>query len=125
MTDFITLANTIIRDWWLLIFFFTLGGIWWQLKHWFNHVNANMEYVSKEHEAQTQILSILHEKVINIEDDVEAREFIMQKGLRTVPQIFMDGKLFVEGGWTGLSKMSTEDIMNEIELRNSLRNQTL
>ena len=62
---------------------------------------------------------------INIEDDAEAREFITQKGLRTVPQIFMDGKLFVEGGWTGLSKMSTEDIMNEIELRNSLRNQTL
>lgn len=70
MTDFVSIANTIIRDWWLLIFFFTLGGIWWQLKFWFNRVNTNMDYVSKEHEAQTQILSILHEKVINIEDDV-------------------------------------------------------
>lgn len=70
MTDFVTLANTIIRDWWLLIFFFTLGGIWWQLKTWFEKVNANMAYVSKEHEAQTHILGILHEKVINIEDDV-------------------------------------------------------
>jgi riboflavin biosynthesis pyrimidine reductase len=37
----------------------------------------------------------------------------------------MDGKIFVEGGWTGLSKMSTEDIVNEIELRNSLQDQTL
>ena len=72
MTDFVTLANTIIRDWWLLIFFFTLGGMWWQLKHWFGRVNANMDYVSKEHEAQTQILGILHEKVINIEDDVSS-----------------------------------------------------
>lgn len=62
---------------------------------------------------------------INIEQDAEAREFIIQKGLRTVPQIFMDGKIFVEGGWAGLSKMSAEDINNEIELRNSLNDQTL
>jgi len=62
---------------------------------------------------------------INIEEDEEARDLMVQKGLRTVPQIFMDGKIFVEGGWTGLSKMSTEDILSEIELRNSLKNQTL
>lgn len=62
---------------------------------------------------------------INIEEDVEAREFITERGLRTVPQIFMNGKIFVEGGWAGLSKMSTEDILNEIELRNSLIDQTL
>ena len=62
---------------------------------------------------------------INIEQDAEAREFITQKGLRTVPQIFMDGKLFVEGGWTGLSKMTADEIRNEIDLRNSLANQTL
>jgi len=29
-----------------------------------------MDYVTKEHEAQNQILGILHEKVINIEQDV-------------------------------------------------------
>ena len=29
-----------------------------------------MDFVTKEHEAQNQILSILHEKVINIEQDV-------------------------------------------------------
>jgi glutaredoxin-related protein len=62
---------------------------------------------------------------INIEQDVEAREFITQQGLRTVPQIFMDGKIFVEGGWTGLSKMTAEDILSEIELRNSLADQSL
>jgi glutaredoxin 3 len=62
---------------------------------------------------------------VNIEDDAEAREFIVQQGLRTVPQIFMDGKIFVEGGWTGLSKMSAEDILSEIELRNSLADQRL
>lgn len=62
---------------------------------------------------------------INIEEDQEAREFITTRGLRTVPQIFMDGKIFVEGGWSGLSKMSGEEILNEIELRNSLTDQTL
>ena len=62
---------------------------------------------------------------INIEQDAEAREFIIQQGLRTMPQIFMDGKIFVEGGWTGLSKMSAEEILSEIELRNSLADQRL
>lgn len=62
---------------------------------------------------------------INIEQDPEAREFIMSHGHRTVPQIYMDGKIFVEGGWTGLSKMSTEDIISEIQLRDSLADQKL
>jgi len=62
---------------------------------------------------------------INIEQDIEAREFIQQQGLRTVPQIFMDGKIFVEGGWTGLSNMTAEDIVTEIDLRHSLADQTL
>lgn len=62
---------------------------------------------------------------INIEEDAEAREFIQSQGHRTVPQIYMDGKIFVEGGWTGLSKMSAEDIISEIDLRNSLADQTL
>jgi len=62
---------------------------------------------------------------INIEQDTEAREFVQQQGLRTVPQIFMDGKIFVEGGWSGLSKMTAEEILSEIDLRNSLADQTL
>lgn len=62
---------------------------------------------------------------INIELDPESREFIQRQGLRTVPQIFMDGKIFVEGGWTGLSKMTAEDIISEIDLRNSLADQAL
>lgn len=62
---------------------------------------------------------------INIEEDLEAREFIQRQGLRTVPQIFMDGKIFVAGGWSGLSKMTADEIISEIELRNSLADQTL
>ena len=62
---------------------------------------------------------------INIEQDAEAQEFIQRQGLRTVPQIFMDGKIFVDGGWAGLSRMTADDIISEIELRNSLADQTL
>ena len=62
---------------------------------------------------------------VNIEQDTEAREFITSQGLRTVPQIFFNGKIFVEGGWTGLSKMTAEEIQDEIELRNSLLDQIL
>ena len=62
---------------------------------------------------------------INIEQDAEAREFIVSEGHRTVPQIYYAGKLLIEGGWTGLSKMSTADIRSEIELRDSLTNGTL
>ena len=62
---------------------------------------------------------------INIEQDEQAREYIMGQGHRTVPQIYFQGRIFVEGGWQGLSKMSREDILNEIELRNELSNGTL
>jgi glutaredoxin 3 len=62
---------------------------------------------------------------INIEQDADAREFIQSQGHRTVPQIYMNGRLFVAGGWSGLSKMTAEDILNEMELRDSLANQTL
>jgi glutaredoxin 3 len=51
---------------------------------------------------------------INIEQDPVAREFVMNAGHRTVPQIYFDGKLFVEGGWQGLSKMSSEEIVNKL-----------
>ena len=62
---------------------------------------------------------------INIEKDDEAREFIQGEGHRTVPQIYFMGKVFVEGGWTGLSKMTAEEILEEIDLRASILNQSL
>jgi alkyl hydroperoxide reductase subunit F len=62
---------------------------------------------------------------INIETDPEAREFVIDQGHRTMPQIYMDGKIFVKGGWQGLSKMTAEDIQSEIDLRNSLADQTI
>jgi glutaredoxin 3 len=54
-------------------------------------------------------------KEVNIEEDEEARDFIINQGHRTVPQIYLNGSLFVEGGWQGLSKMSAEQILEKIQ----------
>ena len=49
---------------------------------------------------------------INIEQDPAARAFVLEQGHRTVPQIYKDGKLLVEGGFQGLAKL-TEDELKE------------
>lgn len=59
---------------------------------------------------------------INIEEDQTARDFIVSQGHRTVPQIYFNGSLFVEGGWQGLSKMSEQQILDRIEQRTALIN---
>lgn len=46
----------------------------------------------------------------NIEIDPAAREFVMSQGHRTLPQIYLDNKLFVTGGWQGLSKLSHDEL---------------
>jgi len=45
---------------------------------------------------------------IRIDEDDQAREFVMSQGHRTVPQIYQNGELLVEGGYQGLSKQSNE-----------------
>jgi glutaredoxin len=51
---------------------------------------------------------------VNIEEDAEAREFILEQGHRTVPQLYVGDRLLVEGGWQGLSRLSTEEIIERI-----------
>jgi glutaredoxin len=45
--------------------------------------------------------------VIKMEDQPEAREFLMEQGLRSVPQIFKDGVL-LPGGYQGLAGKDEE-----------------
>jgi glutaredoxin len=45
---------------------------------------------------------------VKIDEDSEAREFVLSEGHRTVPQIYQDGKLLVEGGFQGLKRQSQE-----------------
>ena len=45
---------------------------------------------------------------INIDIDTEAKRFIMAEGHRTVPQIYSDGRVLVEGGFQGLKDQPDE-----------------
>ena len=62
---------------------------------------------------------------VNIEENEEAREFLKSQGHRSVPQIYHSGKLFVEGGFQGLSKLTTEDINRKMAQNNDLSLGTL
>lgn len=47
--------------------------------------------------------------VVKIDEDFEAWEFLKGQGHKSMPQIYLDGKLFVEGGFSGLKKLADED----------------
>jgi glutaredoxin 3 len=56
---------------------------------------------------------------IKIDQDDRARQFITDRGHRTVPQIYHGDDLLVEGGWEGLSKLAPNDIRDRISIRNN------
>ena len=48
---------------------------------------------------------------VNIEQDQDARKFIIEQGHRTMPQIYQGDDLYVEGGFQGLrEKLEQEDV---------------
>jgi glutaredoxin 3 len=53
---------------------------------------------------------------VNIETDTKARDFVITEGHRTMPQIYKDGKLFVEGGFTGLKDLGVDTIKTKLGL---------
>lgn len=53
---------------------------------------------------------------VRIDQDEEARQFVLSQGHRTVPQLYKDGKLFVEGGFQGLSKLTEEELRTKAQL---------
>ena len=51
---------------------------------------------------------------VNVDNEPLALEFLVGEGHRTMPQIYPNGKLFVEGGFTGLSTMGADAIKEEL-----------
>lgn len=47
---------------------------------------------------------------VKIDENEEAKAFVLGEGHRTVPQIYKDGKVFVEGGFQGLRKLTEEQL---------------
>jgi len=56
-----------------------------------------------------QLKGIEYEE-IKIDEVPEAREFVLAEGHRTVPQIYKDGVLFVQGGYQGLSRLTESEL---------------
>jgi glutaredoxin len=48
---------------------------------------------------------------IKIDEDQEAREWLIDQGHRTAPQIYKGQELFVEGGYQGLAKLSDDELL--------------
>jgi glutaredoxin 3 len=51
---------------------------------------------------------------IDVVKNPDAREKLVSMGLRTVPQIFVNDQLFVEGGFEGLSKLKDEELQEKL-----------
>jgi glutaredoxin 3 len=47
---------------------------------------------------------------IRVDENPDARQFIVSEGHRTVPQIYKDGKLFVQGGYQGLVRLTESEL---------------
>ena len=58
-------------------------------------------------------------EVIDIMENNEAREFLMAEGHRTMPQIYHNGKLLIEGGGMALQRLQPEyvrELIGDIKL---------
>jgi glutaredoxin len=51
---------------------------------------------------------------IKIDEDQDAREWLLEQGHRTAPQIYLGDTLFVEGGYQGLAKLSDDELFNKL-----------
>lgn len=51
---------------------------------------------------------------VRVDLQPEAREFIVAEGHRTVPQIYKDGQVFVQGGYQGLAKLTEEQLKEKL-----------
>jgi glutaredoxin len=51
-----------------------------------------------------------------VDKDEMARNFILAKGHRTVPQLYLDGELFVEGGYLGLKNMPLDEFNKRMNI---------
>jgi glutaredoxin 3 len=50
---------------------------------------------------------------VNITNNPELREWMRSQGHKTVPQLYYNDKLLVEGGYTGLTQLLPADIQEK------------
>jgi len=57
--------------------------------------------------------------VVKIDEDNDAREWLLEQNHRTVPQLYLGETLFVEGGYQGLAKLSDDEIQQRLGATNA------
>ena len=62
---------------------------------------------------QLKEMNIEYEEV-NIELDTNTRTWLVEQGHRTMPQIYFQGKPFVENGAQGLAKLTEDEIRTKM-----------
>ena len=58
-------------------------------------------------------------QIIDVMEDASALEFIKSKGHKTVPQLYFNGVVLVEGGYTGLTKQDPNVIRETINQKDA------
>jgi glutaredoxin len=60
---------------------------------------------------------------IDVTEDAEALAFIKEKGHKTVPQIYYEDRVLVEGGYDGLKAIQPNDLTSRIQQYANGKNQ--
>lgn len=72
--DIMEIIKTIKEDWAILVFFFALGGAWWQGKMWFKEVNSTLGFIKETSSNNNNEISKLHQKMDHLHDRVNNLE---------------------------------------------------
>lgn len=54
-------------------------------------------------------------QTIDISRDAVAKDYLVKSGHRSVPQIYQNGKLFVEGGYVGLIQLDDDELQQKLQ----------
>ena len=72
--NIIEIITTIKEDWALLVFFFTMGGVWWQGKAWFKKLDDTLLKSNSQHGELGKILEEVHSKLDIIDKRINSLE---------------------------------------------------
>ena len=57
-------------------------------------------------------------EVIDVSVNTDSLEMLREHGHKTVPQLYLNGQVFVPGGWDGLRLQDPDLLKEQIELQN-------
>lgn len=77
--DILEIIKTIKEDWALLVFFFAMGGAWWQGKAWFKKLDDTLSMATGQHGDQSRSIDNINLKLDSIGTRITNLEMITAK----------------------------------------------